>query len=300
MPQDFYKDLIDSLYDGVYFVDTERNLTYWNRGAERITGYSAPDVLGRSCADNLLMHVDQTGTQLCLSGCPLASTIKDGIPREAEVFLHHKAGHRVPVHIRIAPMLDEAGRIIGAVETFTDNSLGNDVANELQALRHLALADPLTGLGNRRFASLEFERASTALRRYQLPFGLLFVDIDRFKDVNDTYGHEVGDRVLVMVAKTLSYSLRSADRVSRWGGEEFVALVPGVDAAMFKTVADRMRRLVETTALPLPGGLLRVTVSVGGSLAVATDTLESLAERADALMYRSKSAGRNCTTLDDV
>ncbi len=300
MPQDFYKDLIDSLYDGVYFVDAERNLTYWNRGAQRISGYSADEVLGRSCADNLLMHVDQTGTQLCLSGCPLDSTIKDGIPREAEVFLHHKDGHRVPVSIRIAPMRDKAGRIIGAVEIFTDNSAKLDIIHELKVLKNMALADPLTGLGNRRFASLEFERAVTALRRFQMPFGLLFVDIDNFKDVNDTYGHEVGDRVLVMVAKTLTYALRSADRVSRWGGEEFIALVPGVDAAMFRTVAERMRRLVETTALPLPDGLLRVTVSVGGSLAVAADTLESLTERADALMYRSKNAGRNCTTLDDA
>jgi len=298
--QDFYKQLIDSLYDGVYFVDANRTITYWNRGAERITGYSAAMLVGHGCADNLLMHTDQEGTQLCLHGCPLASTIKDGIPREAEIFLHHKDGHRVPVSIRIAPMHDESGNIIGAVEIFSDSSDKCKILNELRELKHIALIDTLTGLGNRRFASLEFERMIMALRRYQVPFGLLFVDIDNFKDVNDTFGHEIGDQILVMVGKTLTNALRRPDRVSRWGGEEFVVLVPGVDGAMFRTVAERMRRLVAASALPVQGteSMLRVTVSVGGSLAVDNDTLESLAARADAMMYRSKDAGRNCTTLD--
>ncbi|MBA4356701.1 MAG: sensor domain-containing diguanylate cyclase [Humidesulfovibrio sp.] len=298
MTQHFYKNLIDSLYDGVYFVDANRTITYWNRGAERISGFSAEEVSGRSCADNLLMHVDQAGTQLCLCGCPLMRTLNDGVQREAEVFLHHKAGHRVPVSVRIAPMHDESGRIIGAVEIFTDNSSRRDILKELRELKHMALADPLTELGNRRFAGLEFERMSNALCRYNVPFGLLFADIDNFKDVNDTFGHEVGDRVLVMVAKTLASALRGTDKVSRWGGEEFVVLVPDVDADLFWTIAERMRQLVEASSLPVPGGMLRVTVSVGGSLAVAADTLESLAERADAMMYRSKDLGRNRTTLD--
>lgn len=298
MSQDFYKNLIDSLYDGVYFVDANRTITYWNRGAERITGYAAEKVIGHSCADNLLMHVDQEGTQLCIHGCPLVSTTSDGIPREAEVFLHHKDGHRVPVSIRVAPMRDESGAIIGAVEIFSDNSARRDILNELRDMKHMSLADPLTGLGNRRSASLEFERLSTALRRYRIPFGLLFMDIDNFKAVNDTFGHKVGDQVLVMVAKTLTSALRSADRVSRWGGEEFVVLVPGVSAPVFHAIAERMRRLVESSALPVPSGQLQVTMSVGGSMAVPAETMESLVERADALMYRSKGSGRNCTTLD--
>jgi diguanylate cyclase (GGDEF)-like protein/PAS domain S-box-containing protein len=298
MTQDFYKNILDSLYDGVYFVDAERNITYWSRGAERISGYSAGEVMGHHCADNLLMHVDDFGSQLCISGCPLASTLEDGQTREAEVFLHHKNGHRVPISVHIAAMRDEHGIIIGAVEIFTESSNKRAMLEELDVMKRMSLMDPLTKLGNRRSASLEFERMSTALRRYHVPFGLLFMDIDNFKVVNDTFGHEVGDQVLAMVAKTLTNALRSADRVSRWGGEEFIVLVPGVTAPVFHSIAERMRRLVESSALPIPSGMLRVTVSVGGSMAVQTDTLESLAERADAMMYCSKHSGRNCTSID--
>src|ERR1017187_5447325 len=83
----FYRQILDSLADGVYFVDTERRITYWNRGAEAISGYSAQDVLGRSCSDNLLVHANAEGCQLCLHGCPLLATLRDGANRQADVFL---------------------------------------------------------------------------------------------------------------------------------------------------------------------------------------------------------------------
>ncbi len=298
MQQDFYKSLLDNLYDGVYFVDSTRTITYWNHGAERISGFSAGEVLGRRCADNLLMHVDEEGAQLCVCGCPLASTLADGQTREAEVFLHHKDGHRVSVCIRIAPMRDKSGSIIGAVEIFADNSAQRDRLEELRALKQMSLADPLTGLGNRRAATLDFEHKLKCLRHFKVPFGLLFADIDGFEAVNLSYDRETGDRALVMVARTLTSALRGVDRLSRWDGEEFVALVPGVDPDTFRNIAERMRKLVEASALPTPDGLLRVTVSVGGSMAVPTDTLESLMVRAGAMMHLSKCAGRNRTTLD--
>ena len=99
MPENrnFDKDLIDNLYDGVYFVDRERVITYWNKGAERITGYKDRQVIGRCCGDNVLNHVDAAGVELCRSHCPLAACMEDGLPREVEVFLHHADGHRMPV-----------------------------------------------------------------------------------------------------------------------------------------------------------------------------------------------------------
>jgi diguanylate cyclase (GGDEF)-like protein/PAS domain S-box-containing protein len=298
MTHNFHKDLLDNLYDGVYFVDSTRTITYWNKGAERISGFSAAEVVGHSCADNLLMHVDEAGVQLCICGCPLSATLADGQTHEAEVFLHHKDGHRVPVSVRVAPLRDESGRVLGAVEIFNDSSDKREILAEMCELKSLALVDPLTGLCNRRAATLDFEHKSKALRHYKVPFGLLFVDIDNFKDVNDSHGHEIGDRVLVMVGKTLHGALRGKDKVYRWGGEEFVALVTNVDANMLCAISERMRLLVGSSALPTPGGMLRITVSLGGSLALAADTMESLVKRADALMYRSKEAGRNCTSLD--
>src|SRR5215510_10153028 len=120
--QDFYKNIIDNLYDGVYFVDRDRVINYWNKGAERITGYSAEQTIGRACRDNLLNHVTANGVQLCQDHCPLAAVMQDGKEREAEVFLHHANGHRVPIVVRATAMRDSEGNIIGAVESFSNNS----------------------------------------------------------------------------------------------------------------------------------------------------------------------------------
>jgi PAS domain S-box-containing protein len=95
----FYQDLLDQISDGVYFVTPQRRITYWNAGAERLTGYNAHEVLGRSCAEGILRHVDNAGQQLCLRGCPLAAVMEDGKSREALVYLQHKDGHCVPVMV---------------------------------------------------------------------------------------------------------------------------------------------------------------------------------------------------------
>ena len=100
----FHGRLLDSLYDGVYFVDAERSITYWNKGAERLTGYTAAEALGKHCYDNFLMHVNANGCALCFGGCPLAATLVDGNPREDEIFLRHKRGHRVPTSVRVSPV----------------------------------------------------------------------------------------------------------------------------------------------------------------------------------------------------
>lgn len=120
----FYKEILDNLSERVYFVDRARMITYWNRGAELITGYSRESVIGRGCYDPILSNIDEVGTLLCKNSCPLASTLSHGQPNEAEanVYLHHAKGHRVPIRMRVAPIYNEAGEIIGAVETFCDNS----------------------------------------------------------------------------------------------------------------------------------------------------------------------------------
>jgi PAS domain S-box-containing protein len=109
----FYKVLLDHMSDGVYFVDLNRRIQYWNEGAYRLTGYKAEELVGRSCQDDTLCHVDGTGRRLCLDGCPLQASMKDGSPHEAHVFLRHKQGRRVPVAVRVQPLRTADGSIIG-------------------------------------------------------------------------------------------------------------------------------------------------------------------------------------------
>ena len=294
---DFYFSVLNSLFDGLYFVDRERRITFWNRTAERLTGYEAREVVGRRCADNILVHVDGEGRNLCEGLCPVARTLQDGASREADVFLHHRKGHRLPVAVRIAPLRGADGQIEGAVEVFNDNSRRLAEAQELDRLKQLALVDTVTEIRNRHFMDMSLQTILKEVNRYSWPMGLLFVDIDRFKRINDSYGHEAGDQLLRAVAQTLVQSVRAFDIVGRWGGEEFVLIIRNITEKNLAKLAEKIRALVGKSFVTLSASQVGVTVSIGATTLTAEDTVESAIGRADGLMYRSKAAGRNRVTL---
>ena len=297
MQQKFYKELLDALADGVYFVDLERSITYWSKSAERLTGYSSKEVVGKGCADNILRHVDGFGNQLCIKGCPLAATMDDGVMREMDVYMHHKHGHRVPVAVRATPIRDDKNEIIGAVEIFSNNIKHVDVITELEGLRQEILRDPLTGIGNRRFADVTIKNLVKSMDENDVPYGILFVDIDFFKKINDTWGHDVGDLVLKMVAQTLDKSMRSLDVACRWGGEEFVVIVPNVTLEGLAVIGERLRMLVESSWIKHENSLINVTASFGGTISKKSESPSSVISRADKQVYLSKESGRNCVRL---
>lgn len=288
-----YKSLIENIFDGLYLVDKNRSIIYWNQAAEKITGYRSEEVIGCQCRDNILVHVDENGKNLCHGRCPLEASIADGDSRDAEVYLHHKDGHRVPVWIRAAPLRDTAGNIIGGAELFTDLSTNNVITTKLQELEKLSFLDSLTQLANRRYLEMELESRISEKNRYGADFGVVFMDIDFFKRFNDTYGHGVGDRVLKAVARTFMNTARPSDLMGRWGGEEFVGILRRVGDDGLRSAAERIRSLVEKSHIRENGLTLKVTVSLGGTLAVKTDTAGSIIKRADTLLYRSKANGRN-------
>lgn len=291
----FYKEILDHLQTGVYFVDRDRVITYWNRGAERLSGFVGEKVIGHSCRENILIHVDGSGRQLCTSACPLAFTLHDGQMREADVYMHHRDGHRVPVTVRVTPLYED-GEIVGAVEVFYDNSSKIAVLERLKQMEADAMLDSLTGVGNRRYSELYLRKMLAESSELNLPMGLVFVDIDHFKQINDHYGHAVGDKVLVMVANTLRHALKSFDYIGRWGGEEFVIALANVDDEGLAQTAEHLRIQVKTSLLTGDDLMVQATVSLGATLARAGDDLEGLVDRADRLMYLSKANGRDQVT----
>jgi len=294
-----YQTLLDHLFDGVYFVDADRRITYWNKEAGRLTGYARGETLGQRCCDNILVHVDRSGAELCSVRCPLAQAMESGEPYEADMFLLHKDGHRVPVTVRTTPVRDGDDAVIGAVELFRDCSEKLTTMQRIEDLERLALRCPLTGVANRTYSQHILENMFDEFHRYKTPFGVGFIDIDHFKSVNDLYGHEIGDLVLCAVASTIMKALRSFDFVGRWGGEEFLVITPHVDGPALTEIAERLRALVASSFLMADGRRLPVTVSIGATIARAGDTPEGLIDRADKLMYRSKTAGRNKVTYGD-
>ncbi|MCM0080501.1 GGDEF domain-containing protein [Geomonas sp. Red32] len=290
--------LLECLFEGVYFVDKERQIAFWNAGAERIAGFSRAEVIGSCCADNLLCHISGEGTELCLNGCPLAATMEDGQQRESRVFLRHKLGHRVPILVRTSPVRDAEGNVVGAVEVFSDNSSSMQILQEYEKLKKEVYLDQLTGVGNRRYGEMTLVNRLFNLATNGFPFSVLFMDIDHFKRFNDEFGHRTGDQLLTMVARSVALCLRKVDVVARWGGEEFVAILPGAAGEVLAMVAERVRAVVEKSFVMVNGERVSVTVSIGATVARSDDDLESVVHRADELMYRSKNGGRNRVTMD--
>jgi len=211
---------------------------------------------------------------------------------------------------RVKFPISSGGEVLGSLcATTRDKRLGGDDRNTLELLskelsvlvktlflseqtRHLANNDGLTGLQNRRRTTERLEIEIARARRYGVPLAVALCDVDNFKQINDRFGHNVGDHVLVQVARSLQTTLREVDLVGRWGGEEFLVLLPDTDVAGTRVVGERLRAGIE--GLPaFSGGPERVTISVGLAGFDASDSTTGFIDRADQALYRAKKSGRN-------
>jgi diguanylate cyclase (GGDEF)-like protein/PAS domain S-box-containing protein len=296
---EFYKELLDHMSDGVYFVDRNRRILYWNQGATRLTGYRPEEIVGRHCDNDTLCHLDETGKHLCKDGCPLTACINDGSSHAADVFLRHKQGRYVPVSVRVQPIRAADGSIVGAVEVFNDISVQYAERIKAHEMERLAFLDELTQLPNRRYVEEALDRELEQYQRNGEPFGVLVIDIDSFKLINDDFGHLYGDHALAQVARTLSAVLRSSDVVGRWGGDEFLAIIRHTSGNLLEVLAERCCTLVSKTSITNGDEApVFLSISIGGTLARKNDTAEDLIHRADELMYESKATCRGQSTID--
>ncbi|MCA3747948.1 MAG: GGDEF domain-containing protein [Rubrobacter sp.] len=161
-----------------------------------------------------------------------------------------------------------------------------------EAMHRLAHTDPLTGISNRRSAYAALRREMEAARRYDKPLSVILFDLDHFKRLNDTYGHNQGDIALRRVANTVRGLLRTSDHFGRWGGEEFIVLAPETDLEQASSLAERLRQAISRDR---PQGLPQLTASFGTASYRAGDSPEELLRRADEGLYRAKEQGRNRT-----
>ena len=289
-----YHGILDKIEDGVYFVDREKRIRLWNRGAEAITGFLRSEVIGERCNSHWLCHVDGSGRMLCTDGCPLERALNTGIPIETDVYLQHKQGHRIPVKIETSPLRDSQNKLVGAVEIFRSTVADRRKDQIIEELSHLAMIDDLTRLPNRRHFDMQLDRRLAELGRFGWPFGALMIDIDNFKQVNDSVGHQAGDEILRLVARTLSANCRAFDTIARWGGEEFSALIANVREDELRKVAAKLRTMVEASELrdssKVPS---HVTISIGGAVAQPNESAAELMRRTDLMLYAAKRSGRN-------
>ena len=297
MFDNYYNEVFSSLFEGVYVVDQNRKIIFWNKACEQITGYTKEQVVNAHCFDNILRHVTKDGKELCFGCCPLHHTLKTGEINENQVYLHHAEGHRVPVQVKTIPVKDNDGNIIAGIEVFQDTRLIENLQHRNQSLHEMISLDDLTEILNRRFLNFYLKNAIAEAEEFKHKFGILFIDIDDFKKINDNFGHDIGDQVLKVLATTLRNNIRMTDIVGRWGGEEFIVVLRVDSYEIMKFVAEKIRNLIKKSSYRFDDGEISVTVSIGGTLYQEGDSVGSLVKRADKNMYESKLSGKDKSTI---
>jgi diguanylate cyclase (GGDEF)-like protein/PAS domain S-box-containing protein len=280
---------LDSIGDGVICTDLEGNITFLNRGAETMTGWSLAEILQKPMTE-VIQILDST-TRAASPNLLERTKLRDRIqPHSSSSLLVRRNGDGIPVEDSVSPIRDRVGEIVGFVYILRDVSATRAMKEQIT---HSAHHDFLTGLPNRLLLNDRITQSIGLARLHGHHLAVLFLDLDGFKHVNDSLGHPKGDRLLQAIGASLVGSIEAPVTVSRQGGDEFVVLVPEVTNAVdVTTIALRMLKAVEAAHIEDHHDL-RITTSIGVSIYPNDGTdAETLIKNADTAMYQAKDGGR--------
>jgi diguanylate cyclase (GGDEF)-like protein/PAS domain S-box-containing protein len=291
------RDITNTVSDGLLVLDRDGKITFANPEAQSLLGYRSDELLGADMCD--LLHVLEDGKPMPRIASNVLNVGRTGITcyGQDELF-KRKDGVLMPVMVSASAII-KRHQIAGIVVAFHDISERKQLEREL---KRRAQTDVLTGLNNRRHFYELAEQELARARRYGKPLAMLMLDVDHFKQVNDIYGHHAGDAALRKLSEVCIATLREIDIIGRYGGEEFVVLLPETDSLRALEAAERLRHALAEADVPLAGGdLLRFTVSIGVTNLAATDAdLDSVLKRADKGLYEAKNSGRNRVCVSDA
>ncbi len=275
-----YRNILDGLQIGVSVLDLQKKIVFWSDGAEQITGYARIDVLGHSCAENVLLHCNQIGCEMCTGKCPIATALHAARPVEAMSFIHHKSGHRTPVHSWAIPLRDKQGSIIGLIQTFEgDFAVAGPDPND-RSMKERGCLDDITGLPNQAMMQSHLREMLGTFAELQIPFGVFCVEVLEFDQFRAHYGQEAATSMLLVLARTLRNAVWPADFVGRWGKAQFLVILSGCGDDAVQSISQRVLKMMASATIPWWGEELSVATSMGRAVAIAGDTVESLLQRA--------------------
>lgn len=282
-----YRELVESVNSIVLRWKSDGTITFINSFGEQFFGYSKEEIIGKNIIGTLANEKDSSGKNL--------RKLVEKIAQDPLKFMYSeienitKTGEKVWIYWTNKPVYDSKKNLIEILSIGTDITERKFFEKELELL---ASTDLLTGLYNRRKFEEILGKEIQEAKRYNKTFSIILLDIDFFKDINDTYGHQVGDYILQSLARLIKNMLRSTDSVARWGGEEFVIILPNgkIDGAYM--LAERLRKTIENTKFPIER---KCTISLGVTQYKPDDTPHSILKRADLALYTAKQNGRNKT-----
>lgn len=278
----FQAALLDAVGQAVIATDMQRRVTYWNHAAEEMYGWPAEQALGRDLV--VLTAAPGSGPELAA----ISRALLDGESWTGEVMVKDRAGRAFPAMVTSRPLLAPDGTPRGMIGVSMDVSEQRAMQC---AIEHQASHDSLTGLANRAALDRRLGEALAGDAAERHPVGVLFIDLDFFKSINDAVGHRTGDAVLIEVARRLSGAVREHDLVARFGGDEFVVVIEDADEEVARECATRISEALRQPVI-WEGERYYVTSSIGIALSPSPDPEELLA-RADAAMYQAKARGRD-------
>ncbi len=281
---------LESIGDGVISTDATGKITYLNAQAENMTGWHRDEAASRPIAEVFKIINSETRE---LASNPIADVIKYKKPLGllANSILCRRDGYEVPIEDSVAPIFNRAGKVTGAVIVFHDVSKAKEMS---QQMAHSAQHDYLTNLPNRVLFNDRLLQAVYYAKRHNTKLAILFLDLDKFKNINDSLGHSVGDKLLKSVSQCLTKNVRKSDTVCRQGGDEFVILIHEKDHAV--NAAMTAEKIIKSLALPhlIDEHQLNITTSIGISLFPEDgNDPDTLIKNADIAMYHAKKNGRD-------
>ncbi len=284
-----FEAIVQYSRDAIICKSLDSHVTSWNAGAQAVLGWQEGEMLGRSISTVLPPDRLQEEAEI------MARVVRGEVIEPFDTVRLHRDGHRVDMSVSVAPLFDEHGRVVGA------SSIGRDVTRQKameDEIRSLAFIDPLTRLPNRRLLIDRLGQALMRARRDRHHGALIFIDLDHFKDLNDRYGHETGDRVLAETARRLVSHVRMSDTVARLGGDEFVVVCPdlGEDAeSVLRDVQLLVVKLDHALSQPLALDEVRqgIQASLGWRVFGPQDRdADEVLKDADQAMYAQKARHR--------
>jgi len=282
--------------DGFYVLDPGLNFIVWSRGAQRLLKQPARNILGRPWSADLLAYAGELSQPLSSQETPLRRALQTAQAQSMSLRVKQSSEVWVDVEVQALPLLQHSGRLQGAAELLVDIHQTRNLPPDYLELKFAASRDPLTSVANRgeldHQLHLLFEDWNDSPEAE--PFCVIFLDVDFFKNINDTFGHTTGDQVLIDVTRLLRRESCAGELLGRYGGEEFVILCPATTLDQAVRRAERLREAVQRNTFSSLGNY-RVTASFGITQVERSDTPEQLLSRADKALYQAKETGRNKT-----